>query len=65
MVEGPFHGTYEFVEHYLSRTSLGLCVIIVFFLLWGLHRNRKPFHLVSYGDCFLHLIRRSYFKGGG
>lgn len=36
MVEGPFHGTYEFVEHYLSRTFLGLCVIIVFFLLWGL-----------------------------
>lgn len=35
MVEGPFHGTYEFVEHYLSRTSLGLCVIIVFFFYCG------------------------------
>lgn len=35
MVEGPFHGTYEFVEHYLSRTFLGLCVIIVFFSIVG------------------------------
>lgn len=35
MVEGPFHGTYEFVEHYLSRTLLGLCVIIVFFSIVG------------------------------
>lgn len=35
MVEGPFHGTYEFVEHYLSRTFLGLCVIIVFFFYCG------------------------------